>query len=117
MNSEHLYDLSELRDMSDNDEAFVREMMQVFVTNNSEYLDELKLALEAKDWQQVKFFAHKIKPSILLFKIESLKQTILNLNTYSGNQENLEAIPNLVKEVDERLNLVFHRINEELSKN
>ena len=107
------YDLSEVREMSGNDEAFVQEMLDAFLTNNRSYLDDLNKCFKEKNWKQVKFFAHKIKPSILLFKIDALKVNILELNDYAGNETNLEKIPALVEELNNGLEEVFGKISHE----
>ncbi|MGB0403430.1 MAG: Hpt domain-containing protein [Salibacteraceae bacterium] len=109
-----MYDLTELREMSDNDEEFVQEMIHAFLKNNKDYLNTLNEGLAAKDWKVVKFNAHKIKPSILLFKITSLKQVILDINEFAGNEINLDKVPNLVEKLNEGLSLVFNKISEEI---
>ena len=90
-----IYDLTELRKMSGNDEAFVH---------------------ENKDWKTLKFNAHKIKPSVLLFKIDSVKQEILDLNEFSGKEINLEKIPLLVSTLKSKLYEVFDEVILELKK-
>ena len=46
-----IYDLTELRKMSGNDEEFVQEMLVTFLSNNQEYLVLLNDACENKDWK------------------------------------------------------------------
>ena len=45
-----LFDLGEIREMSGNDEAFVKEMIELFVKNNTIYLGQLNDALKDSDW-------------------------------------------------------------------
>lgn len=111
-----MYDLSELREMSGDDESFIQEMLDVFLKNNQDYLQLLNKAFESKDWKGVKFNAHKIKPSILLFRIDSLKQTILDLNEFSGKEINLDKMPSLVSELNVGLSEVFVKISKEIKK-
>ncbi len=100
---EELYDLAEIREMSGNDQSFVNEMLGLFVKNNLQYLEELNAAYESKDWSQVKFYAHKIKPSILVVHAVNLKQPILDLNEYAGKEVNLDKIPDLIKLMNDEL--------------
>jgi HPt (histidine-containing phosphotransfer) domain-containing protein len=111
---EKLYDLTELREMSDNDEGFVFEMIESFLKNNNEYLNELNRAFEKQDLKQVKFFAHKIKPSILLFKIDQLKQDILDLNEFAGKQINIEKIEALINGITLEMNRIFVSLNKKI---
>ena len=104
---EKLYSIDGLVEMCGDDQEFISEMIDVFVENNALYLKELMRAFENKDWEELKKNAHKIKPSILLMRIESLTQNILDLNEYSGKQTNLDRIPSLVAELETILNEVF----------
>lgn len=109
---EMLFDLSELREMSGNDEEFVQEMIQSFIDNNSTYLNQMIDAGKSGDWAAVKFNAHKIKPSILLFKIESLQKAILDLNEFAGKEINTDSIPQLISEIEAGLKKVFGQLTD-----
>jgi len=109
-----IYDLTEIREMSGNDQDFIKELIQLFVKNNIEYLQEINLANEQKDWAQVKFFAHKIKPSILVIHADILKQPILDLNEYAGKQINLEMIPELLDLLNEQLPNICASLENEI---
>ncbi len=109
-----MYDLAEIKEMSGNDQDFIKELIQLFVKNNIEYLYEMNVAYEQKDWVQVKFFAHKIKPSILVIHAEGLKQPILDLNEYSGKQINLEKIPALLELLNEQLPIICSELKKEI---
>ena len=47
---EKLYDLSEIREMSGNDESFLKEMIELFVTNNTREFSRVT-GLRLEDWQ------------------------------------------------------------------
>ncbi len=53
-------DIYDLIEMSGNDQDFIKELIQLFVKNNIEYLQEMNLANEQKDWAQVKFSLIKL---------------------------------------------------------
>ncbi|UTW64299.1 Hpt domain-containing protein [bacterium SCSIO 12741] len=108
-----LYNLDELREMTGNDESFMKEMIQLFVTNNKDYLEQLNQGLEEKDWKKVKFFAHKIKPSILMMKIGKLEDNIYRLNEFAGEEKNLSEIPALVEKLNDILPQVLVQLSEE----
>jgi len=111
-----IYDLTDLREMSGGDEVFIQEMLVTFLKNNQDYLRLLNEGFESKDWKVVKFNAHKIKPSILLFRIDSLKEVILDLNEFSGKEMNLDKMPALIGLLNSSLSEVFNEISAELKK-
>ena len=107
------YSLDGLIEMCGDDQAFIEEMQKVFVENNEKYLDAMVDACNKQDWPEVKSNAHKIKPSILLMRINSLKDIILDLNEFAGKEINLDRIPSMVDTVKDGLNVVF----KEMKKN
>ena len=109
-----MYDLTEITEMSVNYQDFIEELVQLFVQNNIEYLQEMNHANEQKDWVKVKFFAHKIKPSILVIHADALKQPILDLNEYAGKQINLERIPEILELLNVQLPLICASLEKEI---
>lgn len=109
-----LYDLTEIREMSGDDADFLKEMVELFVKNNTQYLVELNDALKIKNWSQVKFFAHKIKPSILVVHADGLKQTILDLNEFAGKEINLDQVPSLIEKLNDQLPVLCEALKKEI---
>ena len=95
-----LYDLSVLELMGDNDPAFIKTLIDVFIESIPPDLDSLNQAADTQDWKQVSFMAHKIKSTIDNLGIETLKSAIRILEARSiidGLSE--EEIMSYVKEV------------------
>ena len=58
------YDLEQLRSLSRGDESFVQNMVSVFLQQTTTALQELRSALDNKDYISLARTAHRIKPSI-----------------------------------------------------
>jgi len=71
-----LYDTKNLLDTHQGDEEFIKHIAGLFVQHMPVMLAELKKALSNKDWQNMYFYAHKMKASIDLFAITGLTETI-----------------------------------------
>jgi len=71
--SSKLYNLDYLRTVSGNNEDFIREMVLTFTQTIPPVLDEMKVALDGKDWERLARMAHQIKPSSILFIEENSK--------------------------------------------
>lgn len=71
------FDLSYLRSISNDNQEFIREMMQTFIQTMPAILDQLTKALETEDWEKLSKLAHQIKPSFTLMGIHSLRNDIL----------------------------------------
>ncbi|OQP50324.1 hypothetical protein A4H97_00305 [Niastella yeongjuensis] len=59
-----LYDLCKLKQITRDDEKFIIKMLQVFISETTNSLNNLEQAFEQKDIRQVKFLAHRMKSSL-----------------------------------------------------
>jgi PAS domain S-box-containing protein len=76
-----LYDLSMIEQMSRGKSEFVTKMIQLFVVLANETIDLLQKALSENDVKTIQKTAHKIKPTIELLGIVSLKDIVVDLET------------------------------------
>lgn len=82
------------------DDDFVKEVAGLFVQHVPKMSYDLVKSCGSKNWQQVYFFAHKMKASLDLLEVEDMKDTIRHLEQLAKNQQNIEEIPNLVEYVN-----------------
>lgn len=88
-------DLTYLRSISNNNEDFVKEMMQTFVQSIPGVLTEMKLCLSDGNWEKLSKLAHQIKPSFTLLGVHELKNTILFIEENGKNKTNLLELPKI----------------------
>lgn len=74
-----LYDLSQLEMLSRGDESFVDKMLTSFITNLKDGVKEITDAYRLHDWNTIGKIAHKLKPSMLVLGVTSLKDIIISL--------------------------------------
>ncbi|WP_298955384.1 Hpt domain-containing protein [uncultured Nonlabens sp.] len=67
------YDLTNVIAMSDNDSDFVKLMVHTFIKDIPRDLERLAVAVSEQDRAGVHRYAHRIKPTLELFGIESFK--------------------------------------------
>ena len=77
-----LFDLEPLRQLSGGDESFVKHMLEVFDKLVQETTENFQSALEEKDWEKASKAAHKIKPSLDQLRIESLQDTVREIEAF-----------------------------------
>jgi len=88
-------DLAYLASVSGGDKAFMREMIEVFLTAVPETIDSFKENV-GKDWSAVSSTAHKIKPSITFMGIETLKEVVREIEINSKEEKELDKVHDLV---------------------
>ena len=78
-NSNKLYDLTTIYAICDRNPQFLDKLIKVFAENVLSDLETMKNGSSRGDWSEVGQVAHKMKPSLNHFGINSLKYTILTL--------------------------------------
>jgi HPt (histidine-containing phosphotransfer) domain-containing protein len=93
-----LYDLAMVDSIGKDDPAFVKNIITIFIETMPGNLDSLVQAGNEKNYDQISKVAHKMKSSIDLLGIHTLKQIIRNLeNIVAGDPEcdtNIEIVKN-----------------------
>jgi len=89
---ETLYDLSKLEVISDGNEQFKQEIVQLFCSIIPEELAKLKQAIDEKEIPIIKQVAHKIKPNFANFGITAVRDDILFLNNIKDHQVDWKQI-------------------------
>ena len=77
------YNLDKLRELSRGDEDFVRNMVEIFVSQTPPALEEISRAMDERDYPVVAKNAHRIKPSIDSMGIQQLRGVAKDIELYA----------------------------------
>ncbi len=108
-------DLTYLRGVCNGDQAFMRDMIETFISNTPVTLEEMQEFAKKSKWQQVGELAHKIKPSITFMGIDALKTRVRELEVFGKEKTNIEKIPPLIEEVSMQLQTAISELKEILN--
>lgn len=97
-----LYDLTYLKNISDDNEEFIMEIINTFIEKTPELLDQMSEAGENLEWKTVGSLAHKLKPNLTLLGMNSLKTLALSLEEDGKSSQNTGSIPDRIKELIEK---------------
>ncbi|MEO7210017.1 MAG: Hpt domain-containing protein [Chitinophagaceae bacterium] len=110
-----LYNLTNLKDQTGNDEIFLQQMVILFIKQTDENLKKIAIAKPQKSWAEIHFIVHKIKSAINLFGIKNLQQIIVETEemTRETNHEkkileNLQLIEKVLKQCMAQLKIAFN---------
>ncbi len=111
ISTEQLYDLSKLLSIARNDNGFILKMLQLFISESGGGLVKLNEAYESGDLKTVKYYAHRMKPSITNLGITSIKDAVLNLEMMEEKtpavQTDLILVNKVLEKVMEQLKTEF----------
>jgi CheY-like chemotaxis protein len=99
-----IIDLTYLKKVSNNNQEFIQEIINTFLESMPKSIEDINTFLKEKNWIQLGKVAHKIKPTITLMGIHSLKDKILQLEIEAKNGANESAIINLSNDLCVDLN-------------
>ncbi len=111
-NFDQLYDLSGLREIHQNDETFIRIIKDAFINHTPSDATKMLNACHAGDWAQVSFLAHKLKSSIDILKIVSIKDDIRTIESNAKKQVQLNSLTELVQKVNIVITMTAKQMNE-----
>jgi CheY-like chemotaxis protein/nitrogen-specific signal transduction histidine kinase len=103
-----LYDLAEVHELADGDEAFVQRMVRSFLLHIPPIVQQLRTAAAAEQWSQVAKLVHHIKPNLIQFGIAGVEQALQQLIQVptagtKAPQGRAAAVQQLVQQVEQVL--------------
>ncbi len=111
---EKLYNLADLKLIQKDDEGFVKNIVGLFINNVPKNASEMVIACDNSDWERVYFLAHKMKSSIDLVNIESIKSDIRRVELNAKTRQNLEEIPEKAALINTVVEKAAAQMKEEL---
>ncbi|HEX7015600.1 MAG TPA: ATP-binding protein, partial [Cyclobacteriaceae bacterium] len=97
-NGRKVYNLDYLKRVSGNNEEFIREMIQTFVSSLPQTLDGITEAVAKEDWDAVSRLAHQIKPSFTLMGLDLLREKASLIEENSRTRTEVTTLPQRVQE-------------------
>lgn len=105
-------DLSYLKKVSNNNTEFIQEIIASFLESMPKTVEDIKVQLDQKNWEQLSRVVHKIKPTITLMGIHQIKDKIVLLEQESKNGQNENTIQTLAEEVSQFLSRAIKSLRE-----
>ena len=96
MASPQYTNLSYLKEISGGDQMIIRKTVEKFIETTPEMLDKMDEYLQGDDWVNLGKCAHKLKSSVAFMGIDTIKDTILELEMVCKTGENTEKLSRLV---------------------
>lgn len=109
------YDLQLIHKMCRGDEEKIAKMMEVFIVQTAEAMQEIMNAYSEKDFIKIEKLVHKIKPTLSYFGTGTLEQEFINLESLLINKSEqseielkIESVNNLATKVIDKMKNDFN---------
>jgi HPt (histidine-containing phosphotransfer) domain-containing protein len=106
----NLYNLKQLEDLSGGMDEFIDSMIETFLEHTPGQLNDMEAAFRAGNWEQMGSLAHKIKPSIDLFEVPEITNTIREIEKIGKSGSSTPDLAAKVDQVSKMLNEVFEQL-------
>lgn len=101
------YSLDYLRNVSGNNQDFIREMINTFLQSIPTILSDMKNAMDERNWERVSKLAHQIKPSFTLMGLDALRKEVLFIEEHGKNNTRVDELPNAVMQLIQQCDAVL----------
>jgi HPt (histidine-containing phosphotransfer) domain-containing protein len=111
---EKVTSLEYLREFSNNDVAFMKDMISIFIDTIGDDLRVIEDAWQKGEYPLVKSTVHKMKPSYQFMGIADLREDILNLENLAKAGVEREEMRVLIRRITEYTILAVKELEEEI---
>lgn len=108
-----LYDLTNLRAFSDDDEEFVIKMLNYFIDNSLKVTERLKDCFARNAWKELRMEAHKFSSELGLLGISEMMRLAEQIESGSTEKPDLEKLFADIKRLHELGKLVVDRLKSD----
>lgn len=108
------FNLEELKQLANGDDAFVEEMIQVFINTTNTGLIDMEKALAEENWNNLADYAHKIVPPCRHLQANDLLKKLKNIELLIRDEGKTEDMEQLVAEAKTEATEIIALLEEEL---
>ena len=109
------YNLAKVYALSDNDEDFVKQIVDLFVTEVPDDLEQIKEGIEKKDHKHAYSYAHKIKPTLDLLGLNQAFEEILQVEAWTKTEGRRREIKDTFKSIKNQVENAVKEINKDFN--
>lgn len=109
------YNLAKVYAISENDDEFVQQVVNLFVTDVPEDLEQVKEGIWEKNYKQAYSYAHKIKPTLDLLGISVGFEEILMIEDWTKREGKRKEIKETYKSLESRIEKAVREIRKDFN--
>lgn len=111
-----LSDLTFLRTFTAGDPPKMTKYINMFLNGAPQILSQIRQQVDAADWKALKTSAHSLKTQLKYMGVSSAVDLAFAIEQQSGDLKDIEQIPGLVAQLEEKTQLAIAELREELTK-
>lgn len=113
--TEKSFSLDELRQLSNGDEKFVKEMIGIFIRTTTEGMDEIEKAFKKNTYNIIAEYTHKLSPPCRHMGADELYKTFKSIEDRIRKSDGLNKLDVLIAKARVETDKVINDLKKELS--
>lgn len=109
---ETLIDLTNLKDLVNNEHEMIKAFLIKFVNNAKPLVNEINVNFSNKNYKEIAKLAHQLKPIIDFFEISQIKKDIKLIEEICKSNKNSDDLKNLLENLNKVMSDIFNQINK-----
>jgi len=109
------YDISFIRELTNNDEAVIKTVIETFLRSVPPLIESLMAACAATNWLQAAKDAHSLKSNIDALQIHSIHEDVKNIDAFGKQNINIEQIPAMAQKVKQVLTITIAELKQDFN--
>lgn len=110
INSEVIFDLTYLRSISNNDQAFINDMIRTFIQDTPTYMEDMSRYFMQKDYLRLYKTVHKFAPTLIFVGANEKNDKLDILENYAREEKQPVEISNLISEITDYCNTLIDQL-------
>jgi PAS domain S-box-containing protein len=111
-----LLDVSRLKELYGDDNEYVLDMMETFLTDALPDFSGFQALINTNDWVTLSKLAHRLKPSLGMVGLTDLEKTMAEIENQARKQPEAESLQLLLNHVNAQLETGVKEIKREIEK-
>lgn len=106
--------LSYLQEASGGNNAFIGEMIRIFLKQTPIYVEELKILGSEQNWSEFRKIMHKLKPTLFMMGIAGIEALVKEIEKCSKEQKSLDLLPEYLNTLESLASASYNELEKAL---
>lgn len=107
---DHIINLSYLKSISDGNNSFILELIDMFIEQVPEYQKTLQDLMDKKDWHNLARTAHKAKSAILMVGMDELSSDLKKLEENAKVKKKIDEYQEIITKFVRHSNIAINKL-------
>ncbi len=106
--------LSYLKRIAEGNDAFVIEMIEMFLNRTPVALEQMNECFRKQNWEELRKIVHRIKPSFAYVGMQDIQSKLSSIESWNDANEDQKIVSDLIDDIEKGSKTAFDQLRREL---